>query len=169
MKMTLMTLLTALTYGLIADAGEMPADAAHLKALRDAKVAEIQRTYLMELAKLKEKHTKAGNLEGAKAIDEELGNTDASGKDAKSESADPISSLVGKWRRDYDSAIFEFKDSRSGTYAGTTPFTMTYDAAKKRVILESDKWVDSISFTLHPDILKGGHDNKIPYKLTRVK
>ncbi len=158
--MLMLVLFSSMAFG----EGPLPAEVAELKAKRDAKIREIESAYLGALSKLRDSYLAKGESEKAESVDGLL-----SGGNQNSAEAQNPSGIVGKWRRDYDKAIFEFYDATSGIYGGDTPFTMTYDEKTKRFTLTSKKWVDTISFTLHKDVLKGGHFNKLPYKLERVR
>jgi len=83
-----------------------------------------------------------------------------------------MAGLVGKWKRDYDGGIFEFKDTKSGTFNTKQAFTVKYDADKKRVIITSDRWSNEIAFTPNNDALNGSYEKDgraNRYKLTRIK
>lgn len=64
--------LTLLSLSLPALADQLPPDAEALKAKRDAKIAEINRTYAAELDKLQKKAMADGNLQAATTIQKEI-------------------------------------------------------------------------------------------------
>lgn len=165
---TLISLLFALVLPLSA---ELPAEAQKLVEIREREINKLNVAYLQKLDALLVDYRAKGDTESVKAIEDLIAAVEKPAKEEVKEdpASDVLAPLVGKWRRDYDNAVFEFFDSKSGSYGGNTPFTMTYNSSTKRVTIVSAKWVDTVSFTLHEDVLKGGHDNKVPYKLTRVK
>ncbi len=153
-------------------AGQIPAEARKLAETREKEIHRINLAYLQRLDALLTRYKSAGDEAAAEAIAgmiREVERPPAPSKPAAAGEDPALDALIGKWRRDYDKAIIEFKDAKSGVYAGETPFTISYNPDTKLVTLTSAKWVDTVAFTLHEDILKGGHNNKIPYKLTRIK
>lgn len=77
--------------------------------------------------------------------------------------------IVGKWKRDIDGKIFEFKDESTGVFDESTPFKVIQDSDSKVMTIQSSKWVDTMMLTSDPDTLAGKNSVGFAYKLTRVK
>lgn len=176
MKATISLLTAAMFASNVVSADELPDAVAKLNEIREREIERINSAYLQKLDGLLANYRAKGDQAAVAAVEKQIAAVEASrSEDEASPAKSPaeidaiLQPLIGKWRRDYDRNIFEFKDTKSGVYAGDTPFTMTYNPETKRVTLTAAKWVDSVSFTLHRDVLRGGHDNKIPYKLERIK
>lgn len=139
----------------------LPPDAAALQAMRDKRVAEIDRIYVAELEKLQKKHMKDGALDAANRIAEEI----------KKIMPDPFveSPIVGKWKRDSDGTIFEFKNETSGIFEGSTPFKVVQDPDTKVMNIKSSQWVDTVMLTSDPHTLAGKNSKGVAYTLTRIK
>ncbi|GAA5131049.1 hypothetical protein JIN84_06215 [Luteolibacter yonseiensis] len=153
----------------------LPPDAAALKAKRDAKVAEIDRIYALELEKCQKRAMEDGNLAGANEIEQEferlfsdpLKPKAAADKGGVAMSPE-MARLKGLWKRESDSIVWEFKDGKSGL-AGQDKFTMSYNAEEKKYILVSEKWVNKLSFGLSDDVLNGEDSGTFRFKLKRIK
>lgn len=118
---------------------------------------------MIALVDLNAESREAVRMAAAKAAPKD---TDSTGID------DKLTSIVGKWKRDYDGAIFEFKDTKSGTWNTKQAFTVSYNADKKRVIITSDRWTNEVAFTPNNDALNGSYElngKTTRYKLTRIK
>lgn len=73
---------------------DLPPAAADLKFRRDAKVAELNRTYAAELAKLQKRAMEDGNLTAANQIQKEI---ESVTPDPFKDDPPPADALVGKW------------------------------------------------------------------------
>jgi hypothetical protein len=160
---------------LTAALAQLPPDAAVLKAKRDAKVAEIDRIYAIELEICQKRAMADGNLTKANEIEKEIARViqdplaPKSASTTGDEAASPeMSRLVGLWRRESDSVTWEFKDAKNGT-AGGDKFTVSYSPTDKKYIVVSAKWVNKLSFGLGEDILNGEGQENYKFKLKRIK
>jgi len=159
MKAKLMLLL-AMSMTLTAQT--LPPDAEALRAKRDAKVAEINQLYATALEKLMRKAMAEGNIDAAKALEDEM---HAAAPDPFEEKP----SLTGKWRRDTDGLVFEFKDESTGVFDGSTPFKIGQVSPSGVMRLRSSQWTDTVTKTPDPHVLTGKNSNGAPYTLTRVR
>lgn len=160
-------------------AESLPPNAEALKARRDAKIADINRVYAAELEKLKKLALADGNLTGATVIQKEI--EAVSPNPFRDESASPASvpaedqrmlPLVGVWKRDTDSGVWNIPDTKGGIFNGRFPFTMTYDAENNRVAVVGTNWADHLTFTNNPDVISGStkvNGKTARYKLRRIK
>lgn len=73
---------------------DLPPAAADLKLRRDAKVAQLDRTYAEELTKLRKRAMEDGNLTAANEIQKEI---EAVTQDPFKDDPPPANALVGKW------------------------------------------------------------------------
>jgi hypothetical protein len=89
MKIKLILMLMVLPVCVLADSAPvLPAAAVELKAKRDAKIAEINRVYAVELEKIQKKAMAAGNLTGANEIEKEIAAV----------VENPLDPMIGKWK-----------------------------------------------------------------------
>ena len=156
---------------------ELPADAAALKAKHDTKITEIHLTYANELEKLQKRAMADGNLTAANEIENEIARVAPDPMPATPPAVTPITTeeanpalapLVGKWLRESDHTLWDFKDTKSGIYAGRTPFTLSYHPDTKKITVLSAKWVNTLTFGLNGDVMNGEADG-VRYRLVRVK
>lgn len=161
----------------------LPPDAADLKAKRDYRVAEIDRVYAAELAKLQKRAMDSGNLTAANEIQKEIEtvtpNPFADDDPTKPKTQTPESKiderlkpLVGVWKRDTDNGVWKITDTAGGVFNGNLPFTMSFDAANNRVAVVGSHWADFLSFTTNPDVVNGStkiNGKTVRYKLKRIK
>lgn len=167
--------LSLVTFG----AESLPPNAEALKARRDSKIAEINRVYAAELEKLKKLALADGNLSGATVIQKEIEAVSPNPFKEESTSAASVPAedqrmlpLVGVWKRDTDSGVWNIPDTKGGVFNGRFPFTMTYDAENNRVAVVGTNWADHLTFTNNPDVISGitkvnGKTER--YKLRRIK
>lgn len=160
----------------------LPPDAEALKAKRDAKIAEINRTYAAELEKMQKKAMDAGNLTAANEIQGELAavvsapfkNDPATTPPVAAQTVEDerLKPLIGVWKRDYDNGIWTITDTKGGVFNGSLKFTMSFDAEKNHVLVIGSHWADRLTFAGNPDVVNGSTENNgktTRYRLKRIK
>lgn len=160
----------------------LPPDAADLKAKRDTRLSEINRTYVAEMEKLQKKAMNEGNLEAANAIQQEIlkATPDPFRNDAATAPPpganhieDPkLKPLIGVWKRDTDNGVWKITDTTGGTFNDRLRFTMSFDEKNNRVVVVGSHWADQLTFTSNPDVVNGStviNGKTVRYKLKRVQ
>lgn len=163
-------------------ANPLPSDAADLKAKRDARISEINRTYAAEMEKLRTKAMNSGNLTAANAIQQEIesvtpnpfrdnpGTTPPAGAGEIEDQR--LKPLIGVWKRDTDNGVWKITSTKGGVFNSNLAFTMTFDEKNNRVAVVGSHWADHLTFTSNPDVVNGStqiNGKTVRYKLKRVK
>lgn len=160
----------------------LPPDAAALKAKRDTRLSEINRTYVAEMEKLQKKAMNDNNLEAANAIQQEILKATPDPFRADASTAPPPGStlnedpklkpLIGVWKRDTDNWVCKITDTHGGVFNSNLRFTMSYDEKTHSIIVVGSHWADQLTFTSNPDVLNGStqiNGKTTRYKLKRVQ
>ena len=159
-------------------AAEPALEVRQLIEARDLELHRINLAYAQKLDELLVRYNAAGDTANAGIVKALIAEVERDKKPAKAKlpAGDDIGvrmdALVGKWTRDFDGGIFEFKDAESGIFNGREAFTMTYDAAKKRVTIVAATWTNTLAFTTNPDVVGGTYEKNsrsTRYRLTRMK
>jgi hypothetical protein len=152
---------------------DLPPEVAQVVDARATSLAEVEKAYRRELDELLQKYKTTGDSSKAAIVAkliEEAGKKPATAVEPEDKEGEGvIGKIIGTWKRDTDSTLWVFNDSKTGTFKGSEPFSFSYDAKKKEIRIVSGKWVDEMSYNGNTDTLRGTDANGKKYKLTRVK
>ncbi len=165
------TLIMVIGFASMASA-QLTGEARILQEKRDAKIAEINKIYKEQLAKLKTKALENRDIAAAEAIQAEIDESKSIGPLAAPNY--PIENIIGKWKRvgsgtKYDGDMFEFASIRKGSYNGSLALKVRFNSSTKVIIIDSGLWIDELTFTNDPDKLDGITAQGMTYQLVRFK
>jgi hypothetical protein len=154
--------------------GALPYEAVELKTKRDAKIAEINRSYISALSRLMDRFAADGEKEKAAEVKKLLEAAAAISEPVAAAQTDEdprLKPLVGVWKRDYDNGIWTITDTKGGVFNGNLKFTMKFDAEKNDIVVIGTHWADRLSFTGNPNVVNGSTEQNgktFRYKLRRI-
>jgi hypothetical protein len=130
---------------------------------------KAQLAYAQKLDQLLAKAKTDGDTAAAKEIEGLIAQVEAK---VPTTGGDVLKPLLGTWQHSEDSSVWKIDSTKEGTARGKYPFTLSYDAEKKRAVAVGGNWVNYLTFTGDPDLVNGSYEENgrtKRFKLTRVK